>query len=201
MKKAFLAIYLAGVLCLVTVKALAEAWDDYDAAVHAYALGHMQQALNGYLLLAEEGFALAQFQLGVMYFKGQGVDQDFTQAQTWFTKAAEQGNTEAQINLGFIFDQGLGVVQNHKKAFFWYRKAGEQGDANAQFNLGLMCEEGQGVVQDFIEAHKWYNLAGSNGHESATSNRENLEKRMTPTQIAEAQKRAIEWQAYFDRSH
>jgi len=50
--------------------------------------------------LAEQGHAVAQFSLGVMYRKGQGVSQNYKTAAKWFRLAAEQGDAAAQFNLG-----------------------------------------------------------------------------------------------------
>ena len=74
--------------------------------------------------------------------------------------------------------------------------AADQGEPRAQLNLGRMYEKGQGVPQDFILAHMMYNLAAA--QESGNDNypgmrRKSLEERMTPAQIAEAQKLAREW--------
>ncbi len=52
---------------------------------------------------------------------------------------------------------------------------------------------GEGVPQDYAQAHMWFNLAGAQGLEQAAKNRDNVAKRMTPTQIAEAEKLAREW--------
>ena len=52
------------------------------------------------LQVAEQGDAAAQYNLGLMYYKGQGVRQDDAQAVQWFHKAAEQGSAAAQYNLG-----------------------------------------------------------------------------------------------------
>ena len=49
---------------------------------------------------AEKGDAQAEFDLGVIYYDGTGVEQDFTEATKWFRKAAEQGLAEAQFILG-----------------------------------------------------------------------------------------------------
>jgi len=73
----------------------------------------------------------------------------------------------------------------------------EQGDAIVQLNLGLLYYWGHGVlqdsVQDYVEAHKWFNLAAAQGNLSAAGNRDWLAKKMTPDQIAEAQRLADEW--------
>ena len=49
---------------------------------------------------AKAGQAEAQYILGVLYYLGQGVPQDFVQAANWYRKAAEQGGVEAQFYLG-----------------------------------------------------------------------------------------------------
>lgn len=74
------------------------------------------------------------------------------------------------------------------------RRAAEQGDATAQFNLGLMYSTGRGVPQDYVAAHMFFNLAGAKGNEDARKTRDQLATKMTASQIAEAQRRAREWQ-------
>lgn len=56
-----------------------------------------------------------------------------------------------------------------------------------------MYFKGKGVTQDYVEAHKWFNLAAAHGSKKALMNRDTLTKRMTPAQIAEAQRRARNW--------
>ena len=79
------------------------------------------------LQAAEQGFAAAQYNLGVMYDNGQGVRQDDAQAVQWYRKAAEQGIAEAQYNLGVMYDNGQGVRQNYKIAKEWFGKACDNG--------------------------------------------------------------------------
>ena len=80
-------------------------------------------------ILAEQGNASAQFNLGKMYEFGQGVPQDDAKAVEWYRKAAEQGYASAQKNLGVMYEFGQGVPQDDTKAVEWYRKAAEQGYA------------------------------------------------------------------------
>ncbi|OAD22483.1 TPR repeat protein [Candidatus Thiomargarita nelsonii] len=51
---------------------------------------------------AEQGDAEAQYNLGVMYFKGKGVTQNDISATKWFRKAAKQGHAGAYGRLGWI---------------------------------------------------------------------------------------------------
>ena len=103
------------------------------------------------------------------------------------------GLADAQFNLGFGTGNGEGVAQDYSEAMKWYHLAAAQGLADAQFNLGLMYANGQGVPQDDISAHLWLNLAASQGDEDARKYRDLVSARMTPDQIAEAQRLAREW--------
>ena len=78
------------------------------------------------------------------------------------------------------------------------RKAAEQGSALGQVNLGTMYDHGHGVPQDYAQAHIWYNLAASSAEDDAARNeaakvRDLVATKMTPAQIAEAQRMAREW--------
>ena len=97
---------------------------------------------------AEQGDAKAQHNLGICYYFGRGVEQDYTQAVQWWSKAAEQGLADAHNNLGICYENGEGVEQDYTQAAHWYRKAAEQGDAKAQCYLGDCYYHGNGVEQD-----------------------------------------------------
>ena len=152
---------------------------------------------------AEKGDEEAQCTLGSLYRIGRGVPQDRAQAIAWLRKAAEQGYWEAQFTLGMRYAGGLLVPKDYAQAVAWFRKAAEQGYAVAQFNLGMAYASGLGVAQDDVEAHKWLNLAtaASMGYseEKYADARDSLAKRMTPEQLAEAQKRASEWTVAFEK--
>ncbi len=113
---------------------------------------------------------------------------------------AEQGLAEAQSNLGIMYRKGRGVAQDYAEAVKWFRLAAEQGNAEAQSILGAMYREGQGVPQDYVQAHMWFNLAASRfsaseteARDDAVKDRDIIASKMTPAQIAEAQKLAREW--------
>jgi len=110
-----------------------------------------------------------------------------------YERLAEQGNAGAQYNLGQLYRKGQGVRQDNKEAIKWYRKATDQGHARAQYNLGVTYANGQGAPQDYVQAHMWFNLAASSGAKMAAKNRDIVAEKMTPEQIAEAQRLAQEW--------
>ena len=146
------------------------------------------QTVYWYRQAAEQGHAKAQFNLGLMYDNGEGVPEDDRQAVFWYRKAAGQGDAKAQGLLGFMYANGRSVPEDDRQAVFWYRKAAGQGNAAAQFNLGSSYAKGEGVPQDDIHAYAWFNLAGAQGFQKAEQARTHIRQRMTPTQIAEAQK-------------
>jgi len=69
----------------------------------------------------------------------------------------------------------------------------EQGNAGAQTLLGVMYDNGNGVTQNYTKAHMWVNIAASSGFTKAGKARDIVATKMTPKQIAEAQKMAAEW--------
>ena len=122
------------------------------------------------------------------------------EAVKWFRLAAEQGDAQAQNNLGFMYAEGQGVPQDDAEAVKWYRLAAKQGDARAQFSLGVMYADGRGVPQDYVQAYMWFDLAAARfsaleaeGRDQAMKNRDLAASKMTPAQIAEAQKLARAW--------
>jgi len=133
-------------------------------------MGSENDYLNSCLLKAEQGDSDAQYNLGYMYYNGEGVVQDYKEAVKWYRKAAEQGDSDAQLGLGNKYYNGQGVRKDYKEAVKWYRKAAEQGDSSAQYNLGVMYDNGEGVSKDYKEAVKWYTKAAEQGHSDAQYN-------------------------------
>lgn len=84
---------------------------------------------------AEQGYADAQFNLGLMYANGEGVEADTSKAVELFKQAAEQGNVDAQNNLAAMYYTGEGIDRDVDKAIAWFEKAAEQGNVEAQSNL------------------------------------------------------------------
>jgi hypothetical protein len=116
-----------------------------------------------YMIRAKAGDAAAQYDLGVLYARGDGLVQDYASAASWFRAAAAQGNIVAQYNLGVLYERGLGVSRNETEALNWYRSAADQNHPAAQFNLALAFANGNGAKQDFATAARWYQRAARRG--------------------------------------
>jgi TPR repeat protein len=178
-----------------------------EDAIAAARKGDYATALRLFGPLADQGNAVAQYNLGLMYGLGRGVPQDHAAAVSWYRKAAEQSYAGGQYNLGVMYERAQGVPQDYAAAVSWYRKAAEQGHARAQHNLGVMYVHGRGVPLDYVQACKWFNLASSRSdasdkesRDSAVRNRDIVAAKMTPAQIAAAQKLAREWKPKPDDS-
>ena len=84
---------------------------DYDTAIEVW------------VPLAEAGDSRAQYQLALMYYRGEGLPQDYERAALWYRRAAERGDVDAQLNLGLMLARGLGVEQSFFEAFKWFELA------------------------------------------------------------------------------
>lgn len=88
---------------------------------------------------------------------------------------------------------GVIVPRDYEEAVKWYLRSANKGDADGQYRLGVMFYRGDGVEKSNIEAHKWWNLAASHGSRAAGTMRDMIARRMTPQEIAEAQRLARSW--------
>jgi len=115
---------------------------------------------------AERGDAKAQFNLGLIFQRGLGVDRNDRAAFELFFEAAQQGYARAQHQLALAYANGQGIPQNYAEAVKWFRLAAEQGYGEAQYQLGLAYANGQGIPINFSDAEKWFRLAAEQGNAS-----------------------------------
>ncbi len=97
-------------------------------------------AVKWHTLAAEQGYAAAQTNLGLMYDNGQGVIQDDKTAVKWYRLAAEQGDAIAQFNLGNMYAKGQGVIQDNVYAHMWFNIAASSGNKNASENRDIVAK-------------------------------------------------------------
>ena len=144
-----------------------------------------QDLFDEHLENAEAGDVDAQYELGVMYLKGQGVEQDREQAVQWLQKAsdggslqatsklsrmqkqqdkfeqlaekANSGDIEAQYEVAMMYLKGRGVRKNSQQARKWLSKAAEQNDARAITRLGIVNYKGEGGSRDYTRALGLFN--------------------------------------------
>jgi len=183
-------------------------YTEYYAAVEAMEAGDYDTALVEFRRAAEEGLHLAQYNLGVMYYTGQGVEQSYENAFHWLSQAADQGHLNSMFNLATMYYNGQGVNsalmqiwplslisrrQNLQDAATWYQEAAEYEHAGAQYNLATMYEAGEGVDQDLIQAYVWARLARDNEASGAAALVNRIQSAMTPAQQDQAQRDYAQW--------
>lgn len=121
----------------------------------------------------QDSQAQAEFDLGIVYYRGLGVSKDFAKAALWFKRAAEKEHVLAQFNIGLMYANGQGVSADLKQAERWYQRAAEQGYGSALNNLGAMYISGEGVPQDRIRGIVYYAEAARAGNTRSPDNIEN----------------------------
>src|ERR1700690_282840 len=104
---------------------------DFDAGLRAYEAHDYATAIQNWQILADQGAAHAQYNLGLIYANGYGGARDEAKAAEWYRKAAEEGIVEAQFNLALLYVAGEGVPKDMDEARKWLVKAAEQGDSRA----------------------------------------------------------------------
>jgi TPR repeat protein len=114
----FHAVLLACAMGLTAVSAQADGGFERGAAAHRH--GDYQAAVKLWQPLAEKGQVDAQYNLGVMYYSGDGVKQDYVEAAKWLRMAAEQGDEQAQYYMGSMYLNGEGVKQSESEADKWF---------------------------------------------------------------------------------
>ena len=107
--------------------AFADLWD-YNKAVER---GDYAAAAKELKLMADEGIVGAQFGLGLIYKKGEGVAQDLKESFKWFKLAAEQGDNQSQFHLALMYQEGQGTDQDFVYAYMWFDLA-TSGDARVR---------------------------------------------------------------------
>ena len=146
--------------------------NEFDTAVTEYRQGNYIKALDAFYALAKEGDPKAQFNVGLIYATGKGVNKDTYQAMQWYQKAAKQGNTAAQYNLAKLFSQRSEKEDPHaqERAKYWYEKAAEGGQKEAINDLAILYMEGKGVKKDEHKAFSLFQKAAKLGDSAAQLN-------------------------------
>lgn len=144
---------------------------EFDNAMTAYKNGSYIEALNGFYMLAKNGDAQSQFNVGLMYEKGQGAQPDVNKAMQWYEAAAKQGIGAAAYNLARLYHvQAAKDPHALEKARYWYEKAAESGIAQAYNNLAALYLEGEGVKKDVNRAFSYFSKASEMGDANAKLN-------------------------------
>ena len=146
--------------------------NDYVNAVKWYNMGYEIDNLD------------SMYNLGLHYFKGLGVNQDFKESFSYFKKAADKDHSDSQFYIGKFYHIGNGAYlgspasKNFFEALKWYELAANQNNHKAQNHIGILYYLGdgdssfKGFKADAKKSLDWFNLAINNGSKSAETNAE-----------------------------
>jgi TPR repeat protein len=99
---------------------------------------------------AQQGFSIAESNVGFAYHLDQGVRKNDTESVKWLLKAAEQGEPQAQLDLAFAYNEGIGTVQNHLEAMKWLKKSAAQGFPPAVEVMKKLNQSSYNFLEDNI---------------------------------------------------
>jgi TPR repeat protein len=124
---------------------------------------------------AEQGFAPAQFELGMFsvltpFLQALGARQQTSadaEAAQWLRKAADAGYAPAQAFLGLQHSMHIGLPEEQAEALRWFRLAADQGDMTAEEGLGALYAREHGVPPDYAESARWYLKSAEHGDATA----------------------------------
>ena len=159
---------------------------------------------------AEGGNPRAQFDLGLMYANGNGVEKNEALALVWFNRAAQnnfakalnlqkvavitgtsqkfkfaqeaakRGDARAQFDLAMMYQKGEEINKNERLAFNYFHKAARKNHAEAKFYMGLSFAQGRGVKKQSQLARYWFKLAAKAGHPQAMAYLASIERTLRP---------------------
>ncbi len=139
-----------------------------EKAIEAYEFEEYEDAFKWLKPWANDGDPEAQYRLGLLYEKGNGVDLNTRLALKWYRLAAEVGHRAAKRRLKNLRKSASNVIGGTESvATQWYQDSAEEGDPEAQYNLAFMLETGWSVPVDDIEAARWYEKAAEKGIQRA----------------------------------
>ena len=122
------------------------------------------------------------YQLGLFYYNGLGVTQDFGISYSKFIKSAELGDSDSQFYIGKFYHFGNGsfvkspVEKDYFKALEWYSLSADQDNNKAQNNIGVLYYVGdgdetyKGFKPDVKKSLEWFKLALGNGNVKSATN-------------------------------
>ena len=164
----------------------------FSTVVSLLVSAQLDSAVDIAQLKAAQKEALAVYNTGVSYERGDGVSKNFNTAVSYYRKAADMGDHNAQFRLGFFYYKGKdSIAQDYKVAADYLLLAAKQCNPDAQQLLGVCYLMGHGVSKDEAEAYKWAYLGALNGGKDAVVTKQKLEGILSDSKIEAGKSRAV----------
>ena len=131
-----------------------------------------QTVFELYYKSAEQNYAEGQCGLARCYQRGQGVEQNFSEAVKWYRKAAEQDNNTAKLALFELYALGKGTEKSMKDAVGWLnRYKWEDSKISSKgeelYSIGYKFYYGLDVTRSYDEAAMWWRMAADENNHDA----------------------------------
>lgn len=154
---------------------------------------NIQRAAELFERAASAGHRRAQINIGLLYFRGQGVPRDLVQARAWLEKAAADDDPYALYALGRTMEDAQGLAgQDPVRAVDLYRRAAEKGHPFAALRYALALSEGVGVKRDPVKAQQLLLRAQQAGVPEAALALGDMAARMPPSRDKAANARVLQ---------
>lgn len=118
---------------------------------------------------------------------------NYDKAYKLWEESAQKGYAEAQYFVGAMHHAGQSVPVDYKIAMEWYQKAAAQNHAQSQLAIGALFADGRGVEKDNKKARMWFAIADINGSDRGEAYIKRIDTRMTPEEIEQSEKMAVDW--------
>jgi len=134
---------------------------DLDKGLDAFNGRHWRKArrLLEDAVAGEQSRPVADYHLGLLYWRGLGGERDVAVAARCFNRAAQSGHAAAQTALAMALQSGVGVPKDLAQARMLFRSAAGAGDLDAMVQLAL--------ISDRAEARRLLERASDAGHAAA----------------------------------
>ncbi len=118
-----------------------------------------EKAIELFRQSAKYGNNEANFKLGIIYYKGNGIKKDLSLAMKYFQRASAAGHLKAKYNTGVIYATKNYEKHDYKEAYKIFEELSIVNYPSAQNKLGLFLLHGLGVDKDYKKAVKWFEEA------------------------------------------
>lgn len=132
---------------------------EYDLGAVRYVQKRYDQAFKWFSAAAASGHALAQFNTGIMLYRGLGTERDYKRAFQWFERSAKLGDPQSQFAVASLYFDGKGVKIDRAAGIHWYHESAKHRYPYAAYDLGALYYNGNGLPRDHVRAYAWFSVA------------------------------------------
>jgi len=139
---------------------------------------------------AKKDSPVAKYMLGYAYYRGFGLKKDDNKAAKYIKEAADKDFDEAQYIMGYMYLHGIGIAKNYTNARKYLMWSANQGNLSAIMLTAELLAKDRSILTDIYTAYVMYSVASVMGDNTAGVRRDELESKLKPEEIMQAQTQA-----------